>query len=198
MKNIFLGEINYLFDIMKLYDSFAFYEDPKIEIVEEILGYSLHDSIKIIFISKDYKIDREKIVKNLQNEILLLEDSIYNVNFLKKYEYTKLNPEVLTEIIAKKLKIENPPLFKKNIFENLYKYQITGEIINNEMHFILMDPIKFFRSQLYSLENNSSSQTLLLKSILYRLEYSFKLTGLMGLPVFYMLFKKIIPQNTKL
>ena len=191
MKNqVFVGEKQYLLDLLKLHNSYLFFTNPNLDEFEEIISANLHNKLIIIFYDGDFTIDRAKIARNCPEDcILLLENGKFKIDF----SHIILNAEKLTEIIAKKLNITNPPKIINDIFNNLYQYEILGHYPKQIIDFDLMDPIKFFRSKLYGLSyEKSEERKSLFKSILYRLEYSFKLTGLHGLPAYYMLMQKII------
>ena len=97
------------------------------------------------------------------------------------------------------LKHETCPLIKTNVFNTLYIYEITGEI-RNSINFEEIDTIRFFKKMQfetqfagYHFKSNNKLDPFI--SITHYLEYSFLTTGLKGLPVYFLLLKKILKSN---
>jgi hypothetical protein len=188
---ILVGKRQYLLDITKIFNDAIFVIDPCIEALEEIYCGNLYNKITLVFISEENKINRNNIDKFAnQNVILFLESGQLSL----KYKYLKIDHQITTAIIAKFLKISNVPVIQENIFDNLFQYQILGRLPNQFNKLESLDPIRFFRSKLNELSRSNYSENKLyfFKSILYRLEYSFKITGLRGLPIYFMILEKII------
>lgn len=191
MENqIFVGKKLNLLDLTKIYPNNSFYINPTLQEFEQIINEDFDNKKKIILFEANYKIDKNKIIHNLNDVIVLFESE----DLLLKFPHTILTDKKLVELISEYLNIENPPQISENIFNNLYQYKILGYLPENYNYYILDDPIKFFRENLFSLnmKNYSDSKKEFLKSVLYRLEYSFKLTGLKGLPIYYIIISKYI------
>lgn len=188
--HIFVGTKENLLDLSKIYQNTFFYTNPSMNDFEDIINSNFSNKSNVIFIEKDFSIDRQKLAKNI-NELtfLLIERTDNTLNF----DFTNLTTEKLIEIISKFLSIKSPPKIYNNIFDTLFQYEILGYLPDNYINFDMVDSIKFFRSKLFELQKGTPNmKKVFLKSVLYRLEYSFKITGIKGLPSYYMLVNKII------
>lgn len=192
MQNqIFVGIREYLLDLTKTLPGHFFYTNLKLEEFEEIISSSFYEKTVVIFYDADFAINRAKISQHCpQNVILLFEEG----DFHSPPSFEKLTQNSLTRLVSNFLKIENVPSVTNNIFNNLFFYKILGYVPEIPINYELIDTIKFFRSKLFGLQkqNFPESKKTFLKSLIYRLEFSFRTTGDRGLPVFYLTFCRLL------
>jgi len=192
-SRVFLGEAYILMDLAKIYSQYTLCYKNTFEEIQEILVLN-SDNKYIFFIDKTSFADRDQIIKFLKDYdgILLIEESDHIVMSPKQY----IDKISLIKILCQHFNINYQDKFlniEKNIYDSLFQFKITKQI-PNFTYINQVDNITFFRKKLFSLKyaKYSPEKRDFLKAILYRLEHSFKTTGIKGLFSYYLMMEKFV------
>jgi hypothetical protein len=210
----YVGNLADLIDITKMYKDYKIYENPNEKEFFDICNFNIYNTehIFVLFSIKDeHKFSITKEMENLPNIILLFDSLYYN------YE-ENLTKEHLLNLIYNYLNLDNGDeelnrnlisLSKyESLFNIVYKYSILQnlDLLKKNIYYKQTDTIKFFRSTLYKINNwsrfpelgkYSTGKQELLKCMLYRLEFSFKKTGLYDLSVYFNIILNVLNHEEK-
>ena len=202
---IFIGSNKLLLEIPKIFINFNFYQDMSVDEIQEIIELNIGEKTNFFYISKSCKVNREQLIQyifdyksnklsNNAKNILLIED---NEDIILNQKIALITKEKLIKLICKHFEIEiNPDFYQieNSIYDTIYQYNILGQMPHIINSFDNVEIIPFLRKKLFSLNRTTQSYNKreFLKTILFRLEYSFKLTGLKGIFAYYLIIEKFI------
>lgn len=197
--NIYFGKMEYLLDFTKTIENHSLFFNPNFIDLQEILSIDFENRTKIIIISENEAI---KILNFSIDDIdlkyfILIDSASISINLSSISKKIKiLDEKMINNIVREFLNLKQCPLIKTDVFNTLYIYEITGEIRNSK-NFEEIDTIGFFKKiQFEGYSFKSSNKINPFISIAYYLEYSFLTTGLKGLPIYFLLLKKILKSKS--
>lgn len=184
-QEILYGELKDFYDFLNIIQPYRLYEHPtENEINSTLCSLEEENNVAIC------KISEIESVKNGDFKFIFLEQFyedgiLLNKEFIINYYEKKYNINLNKERIINLSQ-------RENIMSVIWKYEILGDNITQNLYQEEENPIGFIYNKLYSLSSYPKEKRIFLETILRKLERIFLLTGFKHVASYFKCVEKII------